>query len=82
MKNKLRLVIDTNILLVSVSRRSETHWIIEKFLNKEFDLCISNDVLSEYEEIMDTKLPPDFNKHVADILIFSRNTLKTVPYFK
>ena len=82
MKNKLRLVIDTNIFLVSVSRKSKTHWIIENFINKEFDLCISNDILSEYEEIMTRKLPESLKKHMIDILIFSSNTIKAVPYFK
>ena len=81
MQNKIRIVIDTNILFVSVSRKSKSHWLFEKFLNKEFDICITNEILTEYEEIMTNRLPHILKDYVIDILILSKNVIKVIPYF-
>ena len=48
----MNVVIDTNIILVSLSRRSKTHWVFERFLNQEFTLCLTTDILNEYVEII------------------------------
>lgn len=32
----IKVVIDTNVLLVCISRKSDLHWIFEKLLGKEF----------------------------------------------
>ncbi len=42
MKKKLRVILDTNILLVSISSNSKYHWVLEKLLNAEYDIIISN----------------------------------------
>lgn len=55
MVNRLRIVIDTNVMLVSISSKSKYHWIFEKLLNSEFDLFVTNDVLVEYEEVISSK---------------------------
>ena len=51
MKDRLKVVLDTNVLLVSISSKSKYHWIYKKLISKEYDLCISNEVLMEYEEV-------------------------------
>jgi hypothetical protein len=38
--NKPMIVLDTNILLVSISSRSLYHWIFKKLINGEFDLLM------------------------------------------
>ncbi len=45
-----RVILDTNVLLVSISSRSRFHWIFKDLLAGRFDLLISNEILSEYEE--------------------------------
>lgn len=60
MNNRLRLVLDTNILLVSISSKSAYHWIFEALLADEFDLCVTHDILLEYEEIIERKFNPLF----------------------
>ncbi len=65
MKDTPRVVIDTNVLLVSISSKSKYHWIFEKLLNSEFELFITNDVLMEYEEIISSK----YNSNVAKNII-------------
>lgn len=72
MKNRLRLVLDTNILLVSISSKSAYHWIFTALLADEFDLCVTHEILLEYEEIIGRK----FNPHVAQDVI---RTLLALP---
>lgn len=48
----MRVVLDTNVLLVSVSERSKYHLIFKSFIENKFRLCVSTDILSEYEEIV------------------------------
>jgi predicted nucleic acid-binding protein len=55
MNRKLRIVLDTNILLVSISSKSSYHWIFEALLADAFDLYLSTDILLEYEEIIGRK---------------------------
>jgi len=37
MNNNLRFVIDTNVLLVSISRKSQYHWKFQGLLRQEFE---------------------------------------------
>ncbi len=48
----MKIVIDTNVLLVAVSDRSPLHWIFKSFLAEEYILCVTSDILLEYEEII------------------------------
>lgn len=48
----MKLVIDTNIILVSISEYSPYYWVFQSLLNKEYTLCITNEILFEYEEII------------------------------
>ena len=63
--NKLKIVIDTNVLLVSVSSKSKYHWLYRALLDKVFDVYITNEILTEYEEILKQK----WNTNVAEDVI-------------
>lgn len=43
----VRVVLDTNVLLVSISPNAPNHWIIEHFINEHFILCVTTDILPE-----------------------------------
>ncbi|QHW00834.1 PIN domain-containing protein [Spirosoma endbachense] len=50
--NRLRLVLDTNVFLVSLAPQYKYHWIYECILKNKFDLCLSTEILLEYEEVI------------------------------
>lgn len=50
------IVLDTNCLLMSLSRHSQYYTVWRKLLDGDYVLCYSNDILSEYEEILIQKL--------------------------
>jgi len=56
MKYRFKVVLDTNVLLVSISSKSKYHWIYDKLVADEYDLFITNEILMEYEEIISQKL--------------------------
>lgn len=60
-----RIVLDTNCLLQIVSRRSIDHHVWEGFLNGDYNLCVSTEIIEEYEEIIAQKMSP----HVATLLV-------------
>ena len=81
MKSKLRIVLDTNVLLVSISSKSKHHWIFEKLLAKEFDLFISNDILTEYEEVISKKFNTSVARDVIKVLLILPNVFKISIYY-
>lgn len=49
------IVLDTNILLSSISKISENRWIFDAVLSGKLHLVVSNEIISEYEEIIGRK---------------------------
>lgn len=73
----MKIVLDTNILWVSISRRSETHWIFRAILDDTITLCVTTDILDEYAEIMTQKLGFEVSETVL-----STKVLKKLPFPK
>ena len=44
-----RVVLDTNVLLVAISKKTPYYAIWKAFLNGEYELCVTTDILDEYE---------------------------------
>ena len=82
MKHRLRLVLDTNILLVSISSRSPYHWIFDALLADEFDLCLTHDILLEYEEIIGRKFNPRVAQDVIRALLELPNVHRVDVFFQ
>ncbi len=66
-----RVVLDTNCLLASISSRSEFFIVWRGLHEGRYTLCVSNDILAEYEEIIAQKATPTVAKHVVDALVDS-----------
>jgi uncharacterized protein len=62
----MRIIIDTNVLLNVFLPRSSNYWIWEALLNGELTLCVTSDILLEYEEIIQRFYG---NKQLADYVI-------------
>jgi len=79
--SNLRIVLDTNILLVSVSSRSKYHWIFQKILNGVFDLYVTNEILAEYEEIIASKYSEVVAGNVLRALLKLPNVHRQTVYY-
>ncbi|QJD78704.1 putative toxin-antitoxin system toxin component, PIN family [Spirosoma rhododendri] len=64
----MKIVLDTNCLLVSISTRSPYHWLFQAIRQKRFDLYISNEILTEYVELIDRYFSPVVSEPVYQLL--------------
>ena len=64
----MRIVLDTNILLQSLARRSRTRPIWDAFLNREYVIIITPSILLEYEEIIAVRTSMEVSSNVVSLL--------------
>ena len=81
MPNK-KIVLDTNGLISSLSRRGQFYPIWRSFQQGRYTLCISNEILDEYIEIISQKMTPEIAENVADLLLKSKNVELIYPQFR
>jgi len=79
---KRKIVLDTNALLQMLGRHSKYHFLYEKFLDEEYWLCVSNEIVHEYEEILEMRASPVVANLFMKILEFSENVIRKDPFFK
>ncbi len=75
-------MLDTNALLQMLGRHSKYHFLYEKFLNEEYWLCVSNEIVHEYEEILEIHASPVVANLFMKVLEFSENVIRKDPFFK
>jgi len=70
----LKIVLDTNALLRSISRRSAFAIILDRLYENAYELYLSNDIQLEYEE----KITDIFSKETAELIIGAFSLLHNV----
>ena len=78
----MRIVLDTNILLVSFSTHSKYRWVFDGFLKEQFVLCVTSDILMEYEEIIGKHMGKELASTILQILENAPNVVFVTRYFK
>jgi putative PIN family toxin of toxin-antitoxin system len=68
---KLHIILDTNCLIQIISIRSKFYTIWKAFLNGKFILCVSNEILNEYTEILERLASVDVAYSVVNTIIYS-----------
>ena len=69
-----RIVLDTNCLIMAISARTKYNQIWKSFLSGDFVLCLSNEILEEYEEV----IARNVNPKIAGIVIYTILTRNNV----
>ena len=62
------VVLDTNCLLQALPSRSLYHKVWTDFLLGKYHLCVSNEILSEYEEILAIHTSPEIAHNVVEAI--------------
>lgn len=78
----MRVVLDTNSLIVSIGRKSKFRPIFDALLSGQITLVISNDVLSEYVEILEQRTNAIVADNIGNLLVRSPDVEKVEIYFK
>lgn len=77
----MNIVLDTNCLLMSLSRRSLYYPVWRNFVDGKYTLCLTNEILAEYEEILTQKMGSEIASHVIKTLLDLPNTRMVQVYY-
>lgn len=78
----LAIVLDTNCLIQMISRRSRYYVLWEDFISGVYRLCVTNEIMDEYEEILSQKTSSHVARLVCEIILRAPNTIKLDAHFK
>ena len=76
-----KIVLDTNCLLQILGANSKYHYLFQKFLQNKFVLCLSSDILLEYEEILTQKASAVATDMFLKVIAYSTHTIRKEPFF-
>lgn len=65
------VVVDTNCLLRMIPLRSKYRQLWNDFLNGRYYMCVSNEIISEYFEILSQKVSPSFALNIVGAILRS-----------
>jgi len=78
----MKIVLDTNCLLIAVPKRSNYHCILTALQQGRYTLCCSNDIFLEYEEMLVRFYKRQIASDIMNFIFHSPNTLLITPYFQ
>ncbi len=77
----MNIVLDTNCLIMSLSRRSPYYSVWRNFVDGNYRLCVTNEILAEYEEILTQKVGPEIVSNVITAILDLPNTRMVQVYY-
>jgi uncharacterized protein len=80
--NKPRIVLDTNIFLVSLAPSYKYHWIYQALLHGKYELALSNEILTEYQEQVSLRYGIQRTDVTLDYLLLLPNVYLNNPSYR
>ena len=77
-----RIVLDTNCLLQAISRRSRFYPIWRDFILGRYELCVTTEILDEYEEILSRYTSPIVGRMVVEAILRANNVVRVDAQFR
>ena len=77
-----KIVLDTNCLLMSLPKISPYRVLWDSFLRGEIVLCVSNEIIEEYLEILTQKVGEKIANNVIELIINRTNVEFVEPTFR
>ena len=77
----MRIVLDTNCLIQSIPKRSPYREVWESVLTGKSTLCVSNEILEEYAEILQRLAGKDTADFILDAITKSDYVELVTPYY-
>lgn len=77
----MKVVIDSNVLLVAIGKRSKYKPIWNAFINGKYQLIISEEILHEYEEILKEHSAPGVAEIVLEVFVESPDIIYNRIYY-
>lgn len=77
-----RIVLDTNCLLQAISHRGRYYRVWNDFILGRYDLCVTTEILEEYEEILSRYTSPVVGQMVVEAIVRANNVLRVDARFR
>jgi putative PIN family toxin of toxin-antitoxin system len=78
----MKVVLDTNILLVILSRHSKYHEVLDYFAEGQFTWCVTTEILAEYVEIIERYLGKSYMEYFMEIIEQAENIEYVTTYYR
>lgn len=78
----MKIVLDTNCLLVSIQEYSDFHWLWQAFCEKKIALCYTDEILNEYIEVISHYYSGTLAKYVIDTIVNAPHAERTTLHYK
>jgi uncharacterized protein len=77
----MNVILDTNVFMVSLASHSKYHLIYQSLLNNVYNLYVSNEIITEYEEVISERLGHEATDLKLKELLNLRNVHKIEPFY-
>lgn len=77
-----KIVLDTNCLLMSIPKISPYRCVWDSFLEGSLTLCVTNEIVEEYLEILSQKTTYEIACNVISVILSQSNVEFITPYYK
>lgn len=77
----MNIVIDTNCLIMAISARNEYYQVWQDFLDGKYVMCISNEIIEEYSEVISRNISPLMSELIVSAILNRRNVKKVSPSY-
>ena len=78
----MKVVLDTNCFVSCIGKRSPYRNVFDNFLSENYTLCISTEILLEYEEIFLDKWGKTVTENLLSRMVRAKNVELTSVYYK
>ena len=75
------IVLDTNCLIMAISAKNDYHLVWQAFLRGDYTLCVSNEIVEEYLEVLSRNINPWVAESIVYAILTRRNVKKLVAYY-
>ncbi len=77
----MNIVLDTNSLIMSIAPKSPYRKIWDAFLKGDYQLCVSNEIIEEYAEVLARNISPQVSEAIVYAILTRPNVIRNNPHF-
>lgn len=77
----MNVVLDTNCLIMAISAQNEYYEVWQDFLDGKYTLCITNEIIEEYSEVMARNISPLISEYIITAILNRKNVRRISPTY-
>ena len=77
----MNIVLDTNSLIMSIAPKSPYRKVWDSFLRGDYNLCVSNEIIEEYAEVLARNISPQVSEAIIYTMLTRENVIRKDPHF-